>query len=597
MAKKHPSVDAQRSALSWPADLVIAMLVGCTAVSPAPAGAQTVTVFNVPTADGSPHSITAGPDGNLWFSETNIKQIGRITTAGVTIAEFPFPIVSSTQSLSAITTGPDGNLWLTGIGKTGMINQANSAGQSLNGYPVNTFSVGGIAPGPDGNLWFMYSVSSQLKVGRITTLGAITEFAVPTTSFFSGSIAAGADGNLWFTEAGSNKIGRITTAGVITEFAIPKASFGAEDIVSGPDGNLWFTEPNDGQIGRITPAGVVTQFVVPTGYGQPRGITVGMDGNLWFTEPLVNKIGRISASGVVTEFSVATGDNRFMQGITSGPDGNLWLALSSTTESAIGRLVPLPSTSPLHAAVLPSSRSVQVGSFATAFATIINAGATAATGCGIAPVTSTPANFSFQTTDPATNMLTGTVNTRVSIPAGGLQAFVVAFKVNSSYVPSTNVLLGYYCDSLPAAASVVGVNTLQLTFADTPVADMIAVGTTPSGDGFARIGGANGTGVFAIATTNVGIAAQLTGHVRLSDSSLPLTVAVCETDPQTAVCRATPAATVIRTMNQNEIATFAAFLNANGTIAADPAKNRVVFEFLDENGIVRGSTSTAVTTQ
>ena len=59
----------------------------------------------------------------------------------------------------------------------------------------------------------------------------------------------------------------------------------------------------------------------------------------------------------------------------------------------------------LMAAVLPSSRSVQVGTPATAFATIINTASNMATGCTISPLTSIPATFTFQTTDPATNQL------------------------------------------------------------------------------------------------------------------------------------------------------------------------------------------------
>jgi hypothetical protein len=67
--------------------------------------------------------------------------------------------------------------------------------------------------------------------------------------------------------------------------------------------------------------------------------------------------------------------------------------------------------------VLPASRSVQVGHFATAFASMINNSSTTVTGCGIAPVTSIPETFSFQTTNPVTNQLTGTPDSRVDIPA------------------------------------------------------------------------------------------------------------------------------------------------------------------------------------
>src|SRR5258708_34521423 len=45
-----------------------------------PAGG--VTEFPIPTADSQPLGITAGPDGNPWFTEASGKQIGRLTPRG-----------------------------------------------------------------------------------------------------------------------------------------------------------------------------------------------------------------------------------------------------------------------------------------------------------------------------------------------------------------------------------------------------------------------------------------------------------------------------------------------------------------------------------
>jgi streptogramin lyase len=71
------------------------------------------------------------------------------------------------------------------------------------GYPVL------IALGPDGALWFTENVGN--RIGRITTIGAIDEFAIPTPDSSPAGITAGPDGAVWFTEAFRNKIGRITT--------------------------------------------------------------------------------------------------------------------------------------------------------------------------------------------------------------------------------------------------------------------------------------------------------------------------------------------------------------------------------------------------
>jgi virginiamycin B lyase len=58
----------------------------------------------------SPSGITAGPDGNLWFTEYRSFKIGRVTTSGG-FREFSIPMPFSYPS--GITAGPDGNLWFT----------------------------------------------------------------------------------------------------------------------------------------------------------------------------------------------------------------------------------------------------------------------------------------------------------------------------------------------------------------------------------------------------------------------------------------------------------------------------------------------------
>jgi hypothetical protein len=68
-------------------------------------------------------SITRGPDGNLWFIDGDGDYMGRITPDGK-ITEFsgpPLPGVDSgppaaTAGIKIITAGPDGNLWFTDAG-------------------------------------------------------------------------------------------------------------------------------------------------------------------------------------------------------------------------------------------------------------------------------------------------------------------------------------------------------------------------------------------------------------------------------------------------------------------------------------------------
>ena len=129
----------------------------------------------------------------------------------------------------------------------------------------------------------------------MTTAGAITEFPVLTAGSNPSGIAAGPDGALWFTETNAyGAIGRITTTGSVTEFALASSYFTLPyQIVGGDDGNLWFTEMYGNKIGRISTTGTAAEFPLATASAQPHGITKGPDGALWFVEIGADKVARI----------------------------------------------------------------------------------------------------------------------------------------------------------------------------------------------------------------------------------------------------------------------------------------------------------------
>jgi peptidyl-Asp metalloendopeptidase len=247
-------------------------------------------------------------------------------------------------------------------------------------------------------------------------------------------------------------------------------------------------------------------------------------------------------------------------------------------------------------AVLPSSRSVQVGATATAFATIINAGSVTAPACGISLLTSLSATFTYQTTDPATNQVTGAPNTPANIAAGAAQSYVFAL-TPSAPVASTDVQLNFDCTNTDPAPITTGLNTLLLSASATPVPDMVALAATPSNDGIVNIPGGTGTGAFAVATVNVGASGSITASADTGAASLPLTVSLCETNPATGQCISGIGSTVTTTINTNATPTFGIFVQASANVAFDPALNRIFVRFKDSGAVTRGSTSVAVRTQ
>jgi streptogramin lyase len=285
--------------------------------------------------------ITAGPDGNLWFTEETHNAVGRITP-GAVITEFGsgFP----TGSPKGIVTGPDGNLWVAMAGGDGAIARVTKAGEVTEFETLTAGDPEDIAVGPDNNLWYVDSAANL--IGRITPDGSITEFTdglsdagAPT------AITKGPDGALWFTESDAGKIGRISTAGTITEFSSNiSGSSEPTDIVKGPDGNLWFTmRGTGGSIGRITPQGDVEEFSDGLSLlASPREIAAGPDGNLWFTESAIpGKIGRITPDGDITEYSTGLLSILSPWGIAAGPDGNMWFT-GNNIPGKVGRITLPP---------------------------------------------------------------------------------------------------------------------------------------------------------------------------------------------------------------------------------------------------------------
>jgi pimeloyl-ACP methyl ester carboxylesterase len=268
---------------------------------------------------------------------------------------------------------------------------------------------------------------------------------------------------------------------------------------------------------------------------------------------------------------------------------------SSVWTSLLSELQFTPSQRTL-AAVLPSSRSVQVGATATAFATIINLGPGVATNCEITPLSSVPALFAYQTTDPATNQVTGSATTPVDVAVGAAQSFVIAFTPTAAFLP-TDVHLSFHCANSDRAPIQTGLNTLLLSASATPVPDLVALAATLTNDGIVDIPGTTGRGAFAVATANVGAGETITASADTGTTLLPVSLVMCETDPASGGCLAPPAGSVTTAIGSGATSTFGIFVTGGGPVPFDPANNRVFLRFRDPGGAVRGSTSVAVRTQ
>ena len=295
----------------------------------------------------NPAGLVWGPDGALWLAMQNgFAQAGGIERLNAGGTETRYALPAGVTGANGITLGPDGALWIAasgagGQGQQGVILRLTTRG-SFTTYALTSTRSDAyrITAGPDGALWFTEEYGN--RIGRITTSGLVTEYALPTvpTGAQCGQrcplgITAGPDGALWFTESqfsagGGNKIGRITVQGAITEYPLPTRDALPGDIVQGPDGNLWFTEERGAHVGRITPGGQITEFPLP---GAAAGattafVTAGLDGAVWFTGTparadvgTIDRLYRVTTDGTFSELRLPGN-----AGSVAAGGGALWVA-------------------------------------------------------------------------------------------------------------------------------------------------------------------------------------------------------------------------------------------------------------------------------
>lgn len=252
----------------------------------------------------------------------------------------------------------------------------------------------------------------------------------------------------------------------------------------------------------------------------------------------------------------------------------------------------------LVAAVLPGSRSVQVNDTATAFATMLAIGPGTGTGCAIAP-TNAPAGtvFVYQQTNAA-NVPIGTPNTPATIPGGSAQSFVIAVTPGQPFA-AEDLHFSFDCTNTNPAPDAPGVNTLLLSASATPTPDIVALGATLTNDGIVNIPGAAGTGIFSVASVNVGVSSSIVVTADTGSAALPVTLALCQTNPQSGGCinPAVPGPSATVQINAGETPTFGLFVQGHGNVPFAPAVNRVFVRFRTPGGATVGATSAAVRTQ
>jgi virginiamycin B lyase len=286
-----------------------------------------------PLTSGTPGEITAGSDGNIWFTVGGVldKQVGRITPSGA-VTEYE---ITGDPTLKGITSGPDGNLWATTTNGIVKIPPGNpTAATSFNDAGIG--STADIVAGPDGHLWTGSDATvidippDNPGVGDTPHPGIVAGTAK--------GIAVASDGTLWIADnnGDNSALVHFNTAGhVIGTPTSTGDGLLQTQIAAGSGGQVAFTQPvhTPQRIGRVDASGNVQFTNMPGGIGDPTGIVFANDGAYWSGNFGVDKLRRLTLTGDLTE-PINFDANSGPRYIAKGPNDTLWVSLETSNKIA-----------------------------------------------------------------------------------------------------------------------------------------------------------------------------------------------------------------------------------------------------------------------
>jgi hypothetical protein len=239
--------------------------------------------------------------------------------------------------------------------------------------------------------------------------------------------------------------------------------------------------------------------------------------------------------------------------------------------------------------VLPTSRSVQVGTTATVFNTVLNGGTTTANGVTLSMANPPSGTFAYRESDCSTNELIGPINPVLDIAAGGASCYVLYF-IPSSPFAAVDVHIRAQAANAASTNLLPGINTWTLRATNSPGPDIVALTTTTD---FHQVS-CSGTKPFAVAMSNVGAATSpVTVTADTGSASLPFSMLIQESDPATGIIIGD---NILENVGAGENRTVVVWVTFHGCVGFDPAAHRIFIRFKDAGNNLIGSTSTAVST-
>lgn len=353
-----------------------------------------MTTFDLPTPQRSPNSITAAPDGSVWFGENAVPGLAHLFLNG-TLVEYPWPFPNTTPSSLCSDRSEiwgvvfwNGLVWASDPANDQLVGMNTTTG-AFTVIPLPADVIPRFLAVDTGNrLWFT-ETSLPAQVGVVSGSAAAPSFySVPagegeyTTSILivNSSLAyvvtvnptendgevfsfdplspspsfqqvggnqtllgpysvAVADGGVWVGEHDASRVDFFNPASGQWSFyptsTLPKLALTLPYYLKANGSTVWFNEHDANRMAQLTNGTTLTEYAMSAtpieDIGIGNALTIGLDGNLaWFTAWTGNQVGFVNDS-IAPSFSISATPEG---GETAAPGSSFQLQLGLTGTSS-----------------------------------------------------------------------------------------------------------------------------------------------------------------------------------------------------------------------------------------------------------------------
>lgn len=275
---------------------------------------QKFTQMTPPEGKSGIMGIVVALDNTIWFAEQSANYIGQYlpTTKKFQIYSLPQITITDPGNSGATLTLPsapndlafdkEGNLWFTEM-NADQIGKLNRQTGTIQHYPlspnksVQEISPYGIIVDKEGIVWF--TEASSNKLGRLNPAdGSIQRFPVPNLKQSLMELLLDTRGAIWATTFSHPNLIRFDRQQ--ERFTVYKAQEagdgegGLYGLTEAHDGSIWVTITEANKIARMNSQDGTFHYIhLPTERSLPFGITSGLDQTLWFTESGSDQLGKL----------------------------------------------------------------------------------------------------------------------------------------------------------------------------------------------------------------------------------------------------------------------------------------------------------------